>query len=52
MVLTSDCFHFMMHLFIVEECFFIVFLCDVLFDDVLFYSFGGLSSFLVVFNHS
>ena len=36
MVLTSDCFHFMVHLLIFEECFFIILMFDVLFDYVFF----------------
>ena len=39
MVLTSDCFHLMIHLFIIEERFFIVFMLNVLFDHILFYTF-------------
>ena len=50
MVLTSDCFHLMVNLFIVEECFFIVSMHNTLFDDVLLDSFSSLSSFLVVFH--
>ena len=35
MVIASDCFHGMMHLFIVEERFFIIFMSDILFKIII-----------------
>ena len=50
MTLTSNCFHLMIHLFIIEDCFFIVFMLDVFFNDILFYTFSCLTYFLVIFD--
>ena len=40
MVLASYSFHFIMHLIVIEECFFVVSMFEVIFDYILFNTFG------------